>query len=188
MSEHVDLTPVLDREIPAGTNILVSGPPMSGKQAMAIDLLSANFTDQDGAVVVTTNDAARDLLAELGRQTGDVDRLYGVDCTREGTVDSDRITGVNSPADLTGIGISVDDHMSTLAERQIHPRLAVLSISTLLIYLDFQPVYRFLHVLTSRTRSVDGIGVFTIDENSHDQETMSAITTLFDEHVQISEG
>jgi hypothetical protein len=77
--------------------------------------------------------------------------------------------------------------VSTLAEQQVHPRLAVLSVSTLLVYLDLQPVYCFLHALTSRVRSVDGIGVFTIHENAHDQETMNTITSLFVDHVPVSE-
>lgn len=187
MSKPHDLAGIVGHDVPAGTNILVTGPPMSGKQAVALELLSAEFTETDGAVVVTTNTTARELLQSLAGRIGSDDNLYGVDCTRGGATDSDRITGVNSPADLTGIGIGVDDHVSTLAERQVHPRLAVLSVSTLLVYLDLQPVYRFLHVLTSRVRSVDGIGVFTVDEDAHDQEMMNTITSLFDDHVRVSE-
>lgn len=188
MSTPVDLTPVIGHEVPAGTNILMTGPPMSGKRAVAIDVLTTDFTETDGAVVVTTNTAARDLLRELSERIGSGDRLYGIDCTRESTVDGDRITSINSPADLTGVGMAVDNDVSTLADEKLHPRLAVLSVSTLLVYLDFQPVYRFLHVLTGRVRSTDGIGVFTIDEDTHDQETMNTIASLFDEHIQVTEN
>lgn len=75
--------------------------------------------------------------------------------------------------------MGVDNHVSTLAEKRVHPRLAVLSVSTLLVYLDLQPIYRFLHVLTSRVRSVDGIGVFTVAVETHDHVAVRGTRARF---------
>lgn len=81
MSGPFDLTNVIGHEVSAGTNLLVTGPPMSGTGTLAMDTLAADFADDDSAIVVTTNNAARDVLETLGKRVGSDDRLYGVAST-----------------------------------------------------------------------------------------------------------
>lgn len=54
MSEALDLAGIVGHEVPAGTNSLVSGPPMSGKQTTAVELLSAGSTAPVAAVPTPT--------------------------------------------------------------------------------------------------------------------------------------
>ena len=54
------------------------------------------------------------------------------------------------------------------------------SLSTLRMYADLQAVFRFLHVFTGRIQSVDGLGVFAIDDSAHDDQTMNTLKQLFD--------
>jgi len=54
------------------------------------------------------------------------------------------------------------------------------SLSTLLMYSDLQTVFRFLHVFTGRIQSVNGLGLFSIDSTSHDEQAMNTLKQLFD--------
>jgi hypothetical protein len=55
------------------------------------------------------------------------------------------------------------------------------------MYSDLQTVFRFLHVFTGRVQSVDGLGLFAIDDSAHDERTMNTLKQLFDGIVRTRE-
>jgi KaiC/GvpD/RAD55 family RecA-like ATPase len=190
-----DLRPHLDAEVTPGTNLLVSGPPMTGKRTLALDVLASGIADGEGAVLVTTKDGAERVLTEFEKR-GDVEdrpfavvdtvtRQQGVGETRE----TDRVKYTSSPVDMTGIGIKLSEILREFYETRglQRNRIALHSLSTLLMYSDLQTVFRFLHVFTGRVQSVEGLGLFTIDASAHDDRTMSTLKQLFDGIVTTSE-
>jgi KaiC/GvpD/RAD55 family RecA-like ATPase len=183
-----DLGPDLDAEVEPGTNILISGPPLTGKRALALGVLAEGTRNGEGAIIVTTKDGANRMLKEYGDRVDYDDRPVAVvDCvTRQQGMsdvrDDDRVKYTSSPVDLTGIGIKLSEFLQQFyADEGIRRnRVMVHSLSTLLMYSDLQTVFRFLHVFTGRIQSVDGLGVFTIDSTVHDQQTISTLKQLFD--------
>ena len=189
-----DLHAHLDREFEPGTNVLLSGPPLTGKRRLGLDVLAEGTREGDGAIVVTTKDSATRVLEEYGERVDYDRRPVGVvDCvTRQQggeTTDSDRVKYTSSPVDLTGIGIKLSDFLQDFYEvRGIEQnRVFVHSLTTLLIYSDLQTVFRFLHVFTGRLQSVDSLGLFTIDETAHDAQTLITLKQLFDAVVRFEE-
>ena len=190
-----DLGPALDVEVAAGTNLLVSGPPLTGKNALTLDILAGGTANGDGAIVVSTKDGADRVLDNYrkridirGRPVAVVDcvtRQQGVSDVRE----EDLIKYASSPVDMTGIGIKFSELLQTFYEDQNVSRNRILlhSLSTLLMYSDLQTVFRFLHVFTGRIQSVDGLGLFTIDSSAHDDRTMNTLKQLFDGIITTSE-
>jgi KaiC/GvpD/RAD55 family RecA-like ATPase len=183
-----DLGPDLDEEVPPGTNILVSGPPLSGKRSLCLDILASGVENGEGAIIVTTKDGADRVLDDFETRTPYEDRPVAVvDCvTRQqgvaDTRDDDRIKYASSPVDMTGIGIKLSEFLQTFYRNQgvERNRVMVHSLSTLRMYADLQAVFRFLHVFTGRIQSVDGLGVFAIDDSAHDDQTMNTLKQLFD--------
>ena len=190
-----DLGPDLDAEVQPGTNILVSGPPMSGKRSLCLDILASGTEKDEGAIIVTTKDGADRVLRDFASRTPYEDRPVAVvDCvTRQQGVgearDDDRIKYTSSPVDMTGIGIKLSEFLQAFYQnRGIEKNRVMLhSLSTLLMYADLQTVFRFLHVFTGRIQSVDGLGVFAIDDSAHDDQTMNTLKQLFDGIVTTQE-
>jgi KaiC/GvpD/RAD55 family RecA-like ATPase len=190
-----DLGPDLDSEVQPGTNILVSGPPMSGKRSLCLDILASGTEKDEGAIIVTTKDGADRVLRDFASRTSYEDRPVAVvDCvTRQQGVgearDDDRIKYTSSPVDMTGIGIKLSEFLQAFYQnRGIEKNRVMLhSLSTLLMYADLQTVFRFLHVFTGRIQSVDGLGVFAIDDSAHDDQTMNTLKQLFDGIVTTQE-
>jgi KaiC/GvpD/RAD55 family RecA-like ATPase len=195
-----DLSSVLEfdalREVRPGSNILVSGPAMSGKERLAYDILADGARNGDGAVVVSTSDGAstivndfRDLVPELEES-----QLGVVDCRGEGSGDSGSLDGayvhqVSSPGDLTGIGIGITKALEGLHNSgRDKGRLALVSLSTMLTYTDKKTVFKFCHVLSSRLDSAGYIGVFTIDSGAHDEQTLQVIKQAFDGLIEIRDA
>jgi len=187
---------VLDSEIEPGSNVLVTGPSLSGKRDLSLDVLAEGTRNGEGAIAVTTKDAADRVLKQFeerttyeGRPVAVVDtvtRQQGVGDVR----DSDRIKYTSSPVDMTGIGIKLSEFLETFyRDRSIRQnRVMVHSLSTLLMYSDLQTVFRFLHVFTGRIQSVGGLGLYCIDSTAHDDQTMNTLKQLFDGIVETEEG
>jgi KaiC/GvpD/RAD55 family RecA-like ATPase len=183
-----DLSPALDVEVQPGTNILLAGPPLTGKRALGFDILASGVERGDGAVVVSTKDSAKRVLTDLGSRF-DVEGkpVTVIDCVtrQQGISDTeadDHAKYVSSPVDMTGIGIQLSEVLEEFYQRRKieHNRVMLHSLSTLLMYSDLQTVFRFLHVFTGRLQSVDGLGLFAIDSTSHDDQTMNTLKQLFD--------
>jgi hypothetical protein len=55
------------------------------------------------------------------------------------------------------------------------------------MYADVKRIYQFLHVVTTRIATVDGVGVFTMDVSPRG-DTADEITHLFDALVQVRDS
>lgn len=176
-------------EVPAGTSVLVAGPAMTGKAALVLDVLSTGTAAGQHAIVVSPDRRAGRLLDSFD---GDDDRLWLVDCSgssgRGSFEDSEHVSYVSSPGDLTGVGIGI-----AKMTRSIGPQISnglqigVLSVSTLLQYSGQDRVFNFLHVLTGRIAAGDYLGIFAMDPGAHDESTTNVITSQFDVVVDIRE-
>jgi len=185
-----------DVALEAGTNLLIAGPPLTGKRDLAFEVLAEGSNTDEGAVVVTTKDSADEVLREYASfvpAIDDVD-IGVVDCVTKqrgvGNVQDDpRVKYASSPVDMTGIGINLSEFLEEFYQVRDHDenRILLHSVSTLLMYSDLQTVFRFLHVFTGRVQSADGLGVYVIDSTAHDDQTMNTLKQLFDAVVEVEE-
>ncbi|QKY19315.1 recombinase RecA [Halolamina sp. CBA1230] len=189
-----DLQPHLDATVEPGTNILLTGPPLSGKRALCLDLLAAGTEKGGGSIIVTTKDSGDRMLEQFATRTSYESRPVAVvDCVTKQQGDDvperDRVKYASSPVDMTGIGIQLSEFLEAFyQDRNItHNRVMLHSLTTLLMYSDLQTVFRFLHVFTGRVQSVDGLGLYCIDETAHDQQTINTLKQLFDGVVEVQE-
>lgn len=155
-------------------NVLVRGPPMTGKRSVVLTALEAA---DPGLLIATSYSPARH------RPPADYHApdLTIVDCTPgEPAVPGD--TTVGSPGDLTGIAMAASKFVTDAAE----PVVAIDSVSTLLMYADTAPVFRFLNVMTGHVRQSAGTGLYTVDTGSHPPVELSTLAELFDGSIDLS--
>ncbi len=179
--------------VPPGSTLLIVGPPMTGKRALAMELLSAGFDEEAAAVVSTDSSAAdvREAMTQYTEMSADQLPLGIVDCVGDshgsaslGPLDS----RVSSPADLTGIGME----LTTLMERlygEYSPRLRVglLSLTTMSMYAAPEQVVRFLHVVTNRIREADGVGFVVAHGDTMDEAHLTRLRSFVDGVVEVRE-
>ncbi|MFC7199864.1 RAD55 family ATPase [Halospeciosus flavus] len=191
--EMYDVSDTLPVEtIPPGTNLLVAGPPMSGKEQIAMDILERGCERGEGALVVTCRDSANRLLSRSPPLADAVsERRAGiVDCvTRqrgEDVRETESIRYVASPSDVTDIGIRLTGLLQSLSGRSLPGvRSSLVSIPTLLMYADTRRVFRFLHVLNGRIQSQNYLGLGLVELS--DRDTFDKFAPLYDGMVQIRE-
>ncbi|WP_435097398.1 RAD55 family ATPase [Halarchaeum sp. P4] len=183
--------PFDDVAVPRGTNLLVSGPPMSGKRTLLFDAL-ADRGPADPVVVVSTDDGPERVFRALDCDPVNAaeERAAVVDCVSSERGDAPSgaptVVSVASPDDLTGIGIGSSTFLSRFdaGEGDVH-RVAIDSLSTILHYADPRAAFRFLHVFTNRVRSVDGVGFYVVNPDAHDDRELARVSDLFDGALRV---
>lgn len=182
------LPPELLSDVDSGTNLLLSGPSLSGKRDLMLRSIARGAEDGEGGVIVTTNDAASELQTDY-RDLRDEsnDYLRFVDCVGSGDGSrGDTVRSVSSPGDLTGIGIEFSEIAKEADAANVDRlRIGFDSISPLLMYVDLQRLFRFLHVFTSQIQSNGWLGLFAIDPSSHEEKAVNTISQLFDGVIDI---
>lgn len=199
-STMYDLSSVLDIDaldsIQPGSNILISGPAMTGKQDLLLDGLADGNGNGEGAVAVTTGGRAEDTIDSILERSSDPDpdRVCAIDCRTEGDReeyerdDGAYVHRVTSPANMTGIGIGITQCFDRLSNGGVTDgRLGLTNLSTMITYSDKQTVFKFCHVLSSRLDSAGHLGLFTIDSSAHDEQTLQVIKQPFDGLIEIRE-
>lgn len=178
--------------VPEGTNLLVVGPPMVGKQRTTLRLLAQSPRSNTASVLVTSTTSASKIEHQYRECApgAQLSKLHVVDATGFDATKSDedasrRMHAVSSPADLTGIGIGITKSVREIETSYV--RLGLVSISTLLQYMEAERLFSFLHVLTNRVSQSGYLGVFTLDPNAHETQTIHAIKSLFDAVVELEE-
>jgi hypothetical protein len=168
--------PSLD-EVPPAADVLVAGPPLSGKDDLALRYLASRAANP---VVVTARRHAEkvaDLFVENG---GDREDLAVVDCAHEGgrgesTV---RTSFVGSPTNLTAVGVQATKAIE-LGSANGSVGVAICSLSDLLTYHEVASVNRFIGALR-RQLDADGFVVGVLNASQHDDSTVAAVTGQFE--------
>lgn len=197
MSTTYDVSGVLPEEVlvdlPRGTNVLISGPALIGKQTLAIRLLAAGHAKDDGIICITTSQNAASLLADFETEipTLDRDRIGIVDCSgsdERRVIEEIATEHVSSPADLTGISIGTAKLLALFDRQNVTGiRHGLVSVSTVIQYLDVDTAFKFLHIYTARISDTGGLGVFTVDDGAHDPQEINTIRSEFDGIIELRE-
>lgn len=190
--------PLEDVEVAPGSNLLLLGPAMTGKQRLALDILAEGAHAGEGTIIVSTSDGANHVIRgfEAALNDGPEEISLGIiDCVTQDH-DGDEsdhdylVRYASSPVDMTGIGINLSELLEQFHETQGLEcnRVCLDNISTMLMYSNVQTIFRFLHVFTGRVQNVDGLGIYLMDPDAHDAQTLNTLKGLFDGLIEVRDG
>lgn len=178
--------------LPQDATLVVAGPPMTGKYALMLTILS-HYTDQ--SIVISTKNSADRVLDDFGEIAGErsSDRLGVIDCVnRPEGVDVEESTFVKhagNPDNMTRIGVKFTELFDLFYDEEStdHVGVGLHSLSQLLMHSNVKSVYQFLQVLTGQIRSANWLGVAVIDTNV-DEEDLQTLYHHFDGIVETREN
>ena len=180
--------------IKKGSNIMLIGPPMCGKEIILYSILYYGAAKNENAVItVTTRESATHILEWFKEQKLilPLARVGIVDCVTKtlggASVENENIKIASSPVDLTGIGVKISQFFEeyfmkkNIRKTQLH----INSLSTILMYSNIQTVFRFLHVFTGRIKAAGSLGIYVLESGMHDEQAISTLKQLFDGLIEI---
>jgi len=177
-----------------GSNIMMIGPPMSGKEVILYYILyHGSAVTENAVIMVTTRESATHILDwfKEHRLVLPLTRIGIVDCVTKtlggAAVETENIKIASSPVDLTGIGVKISQFFEeyvmkkNIRKTQLH----INSLSTILMYSNIQTVFRFLHVFTGRIKSAGALGIYMIESGMHDEQSIATLKQLFDGMIEV---
>ncbi len=180
--------------IKKGSNIMLIGPPMSGKEFILYYIMYNGAAKNENAVItVTTRESATHILEWFSENKLELPlaRIGIVDCVTKtlggAAIENDNIKIASSPVDLTGIGVKISQFFEeyfmkkNIRKTQLH----INSLSTILMYSNIQTVFRFLHVFTGRIKAAGALGIYVIESGMHDEQAIATLKQLFDGMIEI---
>ncbi|MCX9028348.1 MAG: PAS domain S-box protein [Candidatus Methanoperedens sp.] len=181
-------------EMKKGSNLLLIGPSLTGKEAILNQIISYGATEKDNAVMmVTTREPGIQILDYLKNMTPDLplSNVGIVDCVSQmfdnNIVETKNIKIVNSPVDLTGIGVKISQFFEDfyIKKNIFNIQLHINSLSTIMMYSNLQTVFRFLNVYTGRIRAAGGLGIYVIESGVHDEKSIATLKQLCDGLIEV---
>lgn len=171
-----------------GTHVLGLSLPMQGLVRLSDLYIAHGLGDGDACVFITTDRNASNVIETVRRLTPDpiLERLVIVDATGqeyEGEATC-QVEAVGSPGDLTGIAIGLTKAIDALDPDPGEFRVAVDSVSSLLVHAGFDRVYRFMHMVVNRIGSRGGTGISILAANT-DTSEVSQFEGLIDGVVDV---
>ena len=189
-----NLDELLGGGIKKGANIMLIGPPMSGKKIISNYIMCYGAARNENAVIEVNTYEPGYLILERFKENklnltlskvGIVDcltRMIGID-----TYEDESIKIASSSVDLTDIGVKISQHFENFfTKKNIRKiQLNINSLSTLLMYSNINTVFRFLQVFTGRIKAAGGLGIYVIESGVHDMQVITALSQLFDGKIEI---
>lgn len=176
--------------INGGANIMLIGPPMSGKDSILNTIISAGLISGEGIVYLSTKVPGENILERFSSEPSS-GNIGIVDCISKslgiGGNDTAGIKRATSPVDLTGIGVRISQFMEDFQRKKNIKdiRLCINSLSTILMYSNLQTVFRFMHVFSGRITAMRAMGVYMVEHGMHDEQTIATLKQLFNGVIEV---
>jgi hypothetical protein len=194
-----DRLPVGPDVVGPGTSLLVVGPG-DAVDELALELVADGIDRGEGGLLVTTTSEDADYRSRIGPDGAGP--LAVVDCGegsrhRHGSgsgsgsgppADGDErvLRTVDSPRDLTDIGLAINDVLGWFDDRGVdRVRVGLLSLTILFSYVDRRTVFSFCRTLTGRLDRTGAVGLFTLNRPAHDAATLNLIGRAFDGRIEV---
>ncbi len=179
--------------IPFGTNVLIYGPPFTGKEVLVNAFVAEGLKMGIPAIWVITEKSPKEIRDEmmfilsgyeeyekkgLVRYIDSYSRSMG-DETQDEYTDF-----IESPTDYEAIQKAIEGAASKFKESNQYYRLAFRSISTMIAYLDPNTAFRFLSPIAGRRKRDRAVAMYTIEKGVHGEQEIQMLGSLMDGMIE----
>jgi len=145
-------------------------------------------TKKFSGIYITVNKPYDALIKYLKENKVPADNIFFIDAISKSVSNEIRLTEnclyIPSPSHLTDLGIALTQALETM-KRKEDKFLILDSISTLLVYNDFETVAKFVHFIISRLRVFGLVGLIISVEKILDEKMINILMEMCDEVIEI---
>lgn len=172
---------------PAHYAVLVTGLPGVGKFEYCL-YLARQWLQTGESVVFITTEKGPDRIKERTKSAGldleghEGQRFVFIDVSSHSTGEVyEKGLQVNNPANLNQISVNVEKATEQVGK----PNIVFDSLSTLFLHASDQEIKRFFETLSSRARKEYGLIIYTLQDEMHEAQTVTALKHLADSVIEM---
>jgi len=176
--------------IPFGSNVLVHGPPFTGKEVMVGQFMEEALKKGIPVIWVLTDKTPGDIRAEMQFILSGYEEYEKLDLVKYvdsysmsmGQTREDPYTVfLDDPTDHTRISQTVEEIVKEFKEAgHQHYRLAFRSLSTLIAYSDPISAFRFLSPFCGKRKRDGAVSMYTMEKGMHGEQEIQMIGSVMD--------
>lgn len=179
--------------IPFGSNVMVFGPPFTGKEVLINAFVADGLKKGVPAVWLLTEKSPKDIRDEMMYVLSGYEEYEKLGLVRYvdaysrsmGDETQDQYTEyIESPTDYESIQRAVEKIAKEFMEKHKYYRLAFRSVSTLIAYLDAGTVFRFLSPIVGRRKRDKAVSMYTLEKGVHGEQEIQMLGSLMDGMIE----
>ncbi len=179
--------------IPFSSNVLIYGPPFTGKEVLVSVFIAEGLKKGVPAIWILTEKSAKEIREEMQFVVSGYEEYEKLGLVRYvdaysrsmGDESQDEYTEyVESPTDYESIQKAVENAAKALKDKHEYYRVAFRSISTLIAYLDPATAFRFLSPVVGRRKRDRSVAMYTIEKGVHGEQEIQMIGSLMDGMIE----
>ena len=178
---------------PFGSNVLVYGPPFTGKEVLLNAFIADGLKKGVPAIWITTEKSPKNIREEMTFVVSGYEEYEKLGLVKYvdaysrsmGDESQDPYTEyVESPTDYESIQKAVETAAKSFTEKHKYYRVGFRSISTLIAYLDPATAFRFLSPVVGRRKRDKAVALYTIEKGVHGEQEIQMIGSLMDGMIE----
>lgn len=184
--------------IKPGSNILIYGPPLTGKAILLMKWVYGGAKHNTPGAFVLTDYTYTDWKKRMldnsmpitsFEQKGLVKYIdcYSKQCSADLPHPDDSVIYVNTPTALNEISISLSKVQVGFIEKSEYHRIAFHSLSSIMESVNPQTTFRFLQFVIGRLRKAGATTFFTLEKGMHEEKNVNMVKHLMDGFIEIDE-
>ncbi len=179
--------------VPFGSNVLIYGPPFTGKEVLMSVFVAEGLKKGVPAIWILTEKTPKEIREEMQFVVSGYEEYEKLGLVRYvdaysrsmGDETQDEYTEyVESPTDYESIQKAVESAAKILKDKHEYYRVAFRSISTLIAYLDPATAFRFLSPVVGRRKRDRAVAMYTIEKGVHGEQEIQMIGSLMDGMIE----
>ena len=179
--------------MPFGTNVMIYGPPFTGKEVLVNAFVAEGLKMGIPAVWIITEKSPKEIRDEMmyilsgyeEYEKKGLVRYIDTYSRSMGDETEDEYTDfIESPTDYESIQKIVESVTKQFKESHDYYRLAFRSISTMIAYLDPNTAFRFLSPIAGRRKRDRAVAMYTIEKGVHGEQEIQMLGSLMDGMIE----
>jgi len=175
--------------IPFGTNILIHGPPFTGKEVMIGQFIAEGLTKGIPSIWVITDKTPHDIREEMRpilsgyeeyEKLGLVRYVDSYSMSMGETADDDFTVYIDDPTDHDKIMKAVEEIAKEFLQEHDYYRLGFRSLSTLIAYSDPNTAFRFLSPFCGRRKRDKAVAMYSMEKGMHGDREIQMLGSIMD--------
>jgi KaiC/GvpD/RAD55 family RecA-like ATPase len=175
--------------IPFGTNVLIYGPPFTGKEVTINSFVGEGLKKGVPTIYVITEKLPSEIREEMMFVVSGFEEYERLGLVRFvdaysksiGVEEEEpNVVYINDSTDHQAIMKAVDQVAKELLKKHKYYRLAFRSISTLIAYMDSGTAYKFLQPFCGRRKRERSVAMYAIEKGMHDEQDIQMIGSVMD--------
>ncbi len=179
--------------MPFGANVLVYGPPFTGKEVLLNTFIAEGLKKGVPALWIITEKSPNEIREEMTFVVSGYEEYEKLGLVRYvdaysrsmGDDTQDPYTDyIESPTDYESIQKAIETVSKQFMEKHNYYRVGFRSISTLIAYLDPGTAFRFLSPVVGRRKRDRAVAMYTIEKGVHGEQEIQMIGSLMDGMIE----